>query len=336
MALSVLLVLAVVLSAGITGMMRRFAVARQLVDIPNARSSHEVPTPRAGGVSIAVTVLSGLALLWGMGFVSALTLAALAGGALPVAAVGYLDDRTHVPARFRLIIHMIACAWVVACAVPLPELIVSQRSLPLAWLGVAIIVFAMAWLVNLYNFMDGIDGLAGAQALTVGSVLAALLWQSGATDLALVAALVAASAAGFLVWNWPPARIFMGDIGSGFLGLIFAALVVLALADGALTLWAILIPMGAFIVDASYTLLRRLLRRERVHEAHRTHAYQHAAQEFGSHLVVTMVITVINLLWLAPAAWWASHAPEHGALALLVAWLPLVALCARFRAGLPD
>ena len=160
----------------------------------------------------------------------------------------------------------------------------------------------IVWALDLFNFMDGIDGIAAGEAVFVclAAVLTAAL-AGGALTNNPAALLLAAASLGLLIWNWPPARIFMGDVGSGFLGF---AIAVLALAearhnDVALLVWAIL---GAFFVaDSGVTLVRRMLRRARLHEAHRTHAYQHLAQRWRSHRLVTLAVLLGNLLWLLPA-----------------------------------
>jgi Fuc2NAc and GlcNAc transferase len=184
--------------------------------------------------------------------------------------------------------------------------------------------------------MDGIDGLAGMEAATVAGVGGLIMLWQGEAGWASLAAVVALASAGFLALNWPPATIFMGDAGSGFLGFTLAALAMLTWIDTGMTLWPWLILLGIFIVDASLTLLRRALRRERVHEAHRSHAYQHAARHYGRHLPVTVAALLVNLFWLAPWAAAATIWPSWGLGFLLVAWTPLLLISLRFKAGLPE
>jgi Fuc2NAc and GlcNAc transferase len=157
-------------------------------------------------------------------------------------------------------------------------------------------------MLNLFNFMDGIDGLAGAEAASVGAVAGALLLAGGRADLALIAFLISAAAVGFLGWNWPPAKIFMGDVGSGFLGYVFGVLSLLADRSGALPLALGLLLAGVFAFDATITLLRRMARRERWSQAHRTHAYQRLVQAGRSHATVTAGVVILNL-GLGALAW---------------------------------
>jgi len=204
----------------------------------------------------------------------------------------------------------------------------------LGWFGHLLAAIYLVWLLNLYNFMDGIDGIASVEAICVcigGALLYAWL---GDIQGALVTVLsLAAAVLGFLIWNFPPARIFMGDAGSGFLGITLGVLSLQAAAVSPELLWAWLILLGVFIVDATYTLLRRLLRGDRVYEAHRSHAYQYASRHYGRHLPVTLAVTAINLLWLLPIALWVSFGGVDGTIGLLIAYLPLVFLAVRFNAG---
>lgn len=276
-------------SVGLAGLVRRYALARALLDIPNERSSHSAPTPRGGGLAIVVVVLVGLVALALAGWVGPRVAAALTGGGGMVAAVGWLDDRRGVSAAGRLTVHAAAAAWTVAWLRGLPDLTVGAGSVHLGPAGSLLAVLAIAWATNLYNFMDGIDGLAAAEAVIVGLV-ATLLLSTREPSLALVAILVLAAAAGFLFWNWPPARLFMGDVGSGFLGFLFGALAVASENARALPALLWLVLLGPFFVDATLTLLRRMVRGERWLTAHRSHAYQRAVQAGWSHGRVTGVV----------------------------------------------
>lgn len=320
----------------LTGAVRRYAVKAKLLDIPNARSSHDVPTPRGGGLAIVVAVLAALPVLWWWGALSGPMLAALWPSAAAVALVGWIDDNTDVRVAWRLAVHLLAGTWVVWNAGGLPPLPLPGTALALGAAGGIIAVLFIGWMINLYNFMDGIDGIAGVEAVTVAAMASLLVWQGGNGGLALVPAVLAAASLGFLIWNWPPAKIFMGDAGSGFLGFALAALAVLTWAEAGLTFWAWLILLGAFIVDASVTLARRMLRGERFYEAHRSHAYQHAARHFGSHRPVTVAAGGINLFWLAPLAWVAAAWPQWGVVLMLTAWAPILLICLYFRAGLRE
>jgi Fuc2NAc and GlcNAc transferase len=190
------------------------------------------------------------------------------------------------------------------------------------------------WLINLTNFMDGIDGVAATEAVTVslGGALATLL--VARDDPQWIAPLIlAGSSLGFLAWNWPPARIFMGDGGSSFLGLMFGVLSLHAAHRTPALFWSWMILLGVFIVDATVTLTRRTIRGDRVYEAHRTHAYQHAARRLGAHRPVTMTIAVINVAWLLPLAALVARGSLPDVVGVLVAYVPLVVAAIWLGAG---
>lgn len=331
-----LLLLAGAVSAVLTGLVRRYALARSILDVPNARSSHTAPTPRGGGVAIVLATLAGFPALAAAGALPWPALWALAGAGGFVALVGFLDDHGHIAARWRLLAHFAAAAWALAWLGGAPPVLVFGAHIDLGWLGAALAALYLVWLLNLYNFMDGIDGIASVEAIAVGVGGALLYALTGHPGLAMAPLVLAAAAAGFLLWNFPPARIFMGDAGSGFLGIVLGVLSLQAAWQAPQLLWSWLILLGAFVVDATLTLLRRLLRGEKVYEAHRSHAYQHASRRFGRHLPVTLAVAAIDLLWLLPIALWVGTGGLDGLLGVALAYLPLVALALKFRAGMPE
>lgn len=322
-----------VFSFALTAFLRRYALSRSLIDIPNQRSSHTVPTPRGGGVAIVLTFICALFLLLTMGLTTENALIALAGAGGITAVIGFLDDHGHIAARWRLLAHFFAGGWGVYWVGGLPPLLIGGISIELSWFGHLLAVVYLVWMLNLYNFMDGIDGIAGVQAVTTCAGACLIYWLGGFAEMAWVPGLLALCSAGFLCWNFPPAKIFMGDAGSGFLGIILGVITLQAAWVDAGLLWAWLILMGVFIVDATFTLLRRLLRGDRIYEAHRSHAYQFASRQFGKHLPVTVVVGLINVLWLLPIAIGVSYFKIDGALALVAAYLPLIWLAVKFRAG---
>lgn len=288
-----------------------YAIRRAILDVPNHRSSHDAPTPRGGGLAIAIPVLAGTAALGIAGLAPARVAIAILGGTV-VAAVGWLDDTGRLPGRMlgrRMLVYLAAAVWGCAWAGGLPSLEVGAARLQLGWAGGVLAVIGCVWMVCLFNFMDGIDGISGTEATTAGLWGGALLWLSGSRDLAVLSLLVGAAAAGFLVWNWAPARIFMGDVGSCLLGFCFALIALASERAGAVPLLVWMILLGVFVFDATVTLLRRVVRRERWHEAHRSHAYQRAVQSGLSHGQVSTGVALTNLALggLATAAWkWPS------------------------------
>ncbi len=292
-----------------------------------------MPTPRGGGVAIVISFLVALPVLslldvlpWGQSW-------ALLGAGLCVAVVGFLDDHGHIAARWRLLTHSTAAIWALFHLGGLPHIELFGFKLQLGILGAVIAVFYLVWLLNLYNFMDGIDGIASVEAISVCLGATLIYWYLGHIRLSFAPLLLAISVAGFLYWNFPPARIFMGDAGSGFLGISLGILSLQAAWAAPQFLWSWLVLLGVFIVDATWTLFRRLLRGEKVYEAHRTHAYQFASRRYGRHMPVTLAVFAINLFWLFPMAFLIGVGRVEGAVGLIVAYIPLFALAVRFKAG---
>jgi Fuc2NAc and GlcNAc transferase len=202
------------------------------------------------------------------------------------------------------------------------------------WGGYVLGTLAVAWVNNLFNFMDGIDGIAAAEAVFIVGAGAFLYGVAAAATPAANAAIVVAMAClGFLIWNWPPARIFMGDVGSGYLGYVIAVLAIASARGNPTALLSWLILGGVFFCDATVTLVRRVLRRDRVHEAHRSHAYQWLARRWRSHSRVTMAVAVINLCWLLPCALFAAVHPRFAAWTTAIAWAPVLLLALFTGAG---
>jgi Fuc2NAc and GlcNAc transferase len=290
-----LLLAGFVLSCALTAFVRRYALARAILDVPNERSSHTRPTPRGGGIAIAVTVLTGIAVLRLLGWITQeLALALLIGGTA-VAVTGWVDDNRSLSALTRIAVQFAAAGWAVYWLGGMPTLMVGPVILPLGAAGGAIAVFAIVWITNLYNFMDGIDGIAAVEAIVVGTAGGLMLLARGDTGIAAAALLIAAAAGGFLVWNWAPARIFMGDAGSALFGYLFAVLALASERSGSVPLLIWLLLLGVFIFDATATLLRRVVNRERWYSAHRAHAYQRIVQAGWPHARVTTIVVLIDL-----------------------------------------
>lgn len=321
------------LSLILTYSLRCYALARSIIDIPNARSSHTVPTPRGGGVAIVLSFLLALPILAATGFLTWSPMWAMLGAGSGIAVLGFLDDHGHIAARWRLLGHFAASIWALYWLGGLPAVSLFGLELELAWFGHVLAVFYLVWMLNLYNFMDGIDGIASVEAICACLGACLLYWLGGFDSLIVAPVVLAMAVGGFLYWNFPPARIFMGDAGSGFLGIILGLLSLQAAWASSKLFWVWLILLGVFIVDATVTLIRRLLRGDKVYEAHRSHAYQFASRHYGRHLPVTLVVAAINLFWLLPLAACVVLWDLDGALALVVAYVPLVLLALRFHAG---
>ena len=295
---------AIVLSAAATWQIRRRAVRWGLLDVPNARSSHTRPTPRGGGLAIVVTVLAAAIAAVLLRQLPAVDIAALVACGGAVAAVGYCDDLKGLSAPARFVVHLLAAAVAAGVLVGV-DAAPAVLSAPLPrWLALAVVVVAVLWSINLFNFMDGIDGIAASQAafVSIASAMLMTALKDPATPWLILPVATAGACLGFLAWNWPPARIFMGDVGSGFLGFWLAASALALDRVDMLSIWTSTILGSVFIADATVTLVRRIVRRERWHEAHRSHAYQTLARRWNSHRRVTMLLWTLNVVIALPLA----------------------------------
>jgi len=317
-----------------TGRVLRYAVATRLLDVPNERSSHIVATPRGGGIAIVAMVLVALPLLATFGVLSWTSVCAMVGGGAIVGAIGFADDHRDVSPPWRLVFQFAAAGWTIAWFGRMPEITALGVRLLTGPVGLIGAVLFLVWLSNLFNFMDGIDGIAGIEALTVcgGAALIAFI-VAPSSQLWFAPVVVTGAALGFLVWNWPPARIFMGDAGSGFLGLTIGALSIVAGQTEPRLMWSWLILLGVFVADATITLVHRIVRRERFYQAHRSHGYQHAALRWGGHLPVTIGVAAINIIWLFPLALLAGLGYVDGFAVTLIAYAPLALLAIILNAG---
>jgi Fuc2NAc and GlcNAc transferase len=323
-------------SALLTGALRQYALARNVVDVPGHRSAHTVPTPRGGGFAIVVSFLAAVAVLAWQGVVPQGPATALLGAGMCVAAIGFADDHMGVPAHWRLLVHFAASAWALFWIGGLGPVDALGSRLDLGWAGHVAAAIGLVWLLNLYNFMDGIDGIAATEAVTAG-LSAALVYGVGAPadESWLLPFLLAMAALGFLAWNWPPAAIFMGDAGSGFLGHTVGVLAIISAWQQPELLWCWMILLSVFVVDATWTLVRRALRHEKLAEPHASHGYQHAARRTRAHWPITLSVAAINLFWLLPLALLVRISVLSGLSGLAMAYLPLLGLAVLCGAGLP-
>ncbi|HNW36626.1 MAG TPA: glycosyltransferase family 4 protein [Candidatus Ozemobacteraceae bacterium] len=277
-----------ILSALGGGLVRWIALRRSILDVPTDRSMHEVPMPRGGGAAMAVVSMVALIFLHlaRPELLSARWMIAVVGGGIATAVIGWLDDCYSLGAGRRFLVHIAAGAWACWWLVP------TGSPIWMSLFG----VFWIAWAINFFNFMDGIDGLAGGEAVMVGLTGGYLAGRLGLLAPQSIAWVTAAAALGFLFWNWPPAKLFMGDAGSGYLGYVFGCLCIGSgmSFQGGFGTWALLLAM--FWIDTTVTLLRRILKGERFWEAHRQHFYQRAVQNGFSHLEVVWFYSVGNLL----------------------------------------
>lgn len=302
-----------------------------LLDVPVERSAHLQATPRGGGIAIVIGVYSFLLVLTSQGHLSLFQFSVLL-CALPVAATGFADDIRSLSVKVRLPVHLLAAFVALALLGPVPEPFFSGLvELPYILMS-GLLMVALVWLLNLYNFMDGIDTLAAGQCLFVSGA-AALLLLDTQSELVWVCVGLFLATLGFFLWNLPPAKLFMGDVGSTFLGFFLGLLGLLSHFDGSLSVWVWVLLMGVFIADTTYTLLRRWISGHSVTQGHSTHAYQYLARRLKSHGRVAVILTAVNLIWLFPLAWLATRYPEYGVALAISGIVPLMFAAAALGAG---
>lgn len=317
-------------SALLCGIWLRWARAGSWLDHPGHRSSHTQATPSGGGAGIIVALALSVAVAAAGGVDWSQPYWLLLGLALLLMLVGMADDRCNLSARLRLGLYGLCCA---ALVWGLGPDLTAHPAIP-GWVVWALLVIGLLWLLNLYNFMDGIDGLAALQCFLAAGSAALLSLLAGAPVFALFCALLAFCQLGFLYWNWPPARLFMGDAGSIPLGFLLGGLALHGASAGALPLACWLVLLAGFVTDASWTLVARWLRGAPLMEAHREHVYQRLSRHWHSHVAVDFLLLALNALWLFPIAWTIWRWPEFQYLLVILAYLPLLLGMAKLQ-GLP-
>ena len=305
------------------------------MDIPNERSSHITPTPRGGGIAFVATSLVGFLLLLFNNALNESGLFALCCAGVIVAIAGHLDDRQKISgATVRLVLHVIsAIILIVGVGIP-SELALVDRTVNTGIVGSILGVVYLVWLLNLFNFMDGTDGIAASEAIFVLLTGAFLNFHVLAdANHSAAAVILAASTFGFIVYNWSPAKIFMGDVGSGYLGIVVGGLSLIAANQDPALLWVWIILLAVFVSDATTTLIRRLLRKQKPHVAHRSHAYQHLAIRINSHAKVALLVLAVNIVWLMPIAFFVADKQLAGTTGVIIAYVPLLVAALAFGAG---
>ncbi len=326
---SVMLLFLWLSNVALVGVVRAYAL-KFLLDQPNQRSSHQQPTPRGGG--LASVLIYALAIIY-LYIEQRIQLNELlfTGLGVAVAVIGFWDDHRPVQPHWRFLGHLLASFAALMAIQGLPNDIFAPLSVHLGWIGYVFEALFIAWMLNLFNFMDGIDGIAASEACFVSFGLASFLWYQG-SDQALPALLLGVVSAGFLVWNWPPAKIFMGDVGSGFFGFMLGVLILVSAHVNPVMFPVGLVLFALFIADASYTLLRRMLSGQKWYAAHCSHAYQKLAKIHG-HAYVVRRLWMVNLGYLFPLSALTFFDLCPGWFSLLLAYVPIIVAVHYMAAG---
>lgn len=315
---------AVFLTWLLVGRVRQYALNANILDRPNERSSHVMPTPRGGGLAVVAGISVAMTVLWLCEVIS-FDLLLVASPTLAVAIIGWVDDRRGLSVRIRLVVQLISALAVVLMLGSVHQISLSTQ---IAFL------FFLVWMINLYNFMDGSDGILGLHVTTLAlSFVVILAWRSF-SQLSPVYLVIAGCTIGFLIWNWHPAKIFMGDVGSAALGFLLAALALYSVVGGEISPALVMILHAAFIGDATWTLVNRAVRGRRIFQAHRSHFYQKLLRIGWSHSSVARLFGSFNLLWLLPIAGMNSVGWLDDFPAIALAYMPIAIGCIELKAGI--
>ena len=295
---------------------------------PNFRTLHEAPIPSSGGVVFAFIFVMGVFLLWILDLLSDNLLIILGIGGCAATLLGFLDDKNNIKATKKIAMQIFLSGFALFYLDGGPllniDLIPSLVAIPLS-------ILFLVWVINAYNFMDGIDGMAASGAIfSSGAIVLTMALTNEFSEVTILLLLLAVSVLAFMVFNWPPAKIFMGDSGSVFLGYIFGVLILFTTMHNEVSIWTWIIVFGYFIADTTVTQIARLILVKKWYLAHRSHAYQNLARITGSHLKVTGGVVLYNLVWVLPLTLWSALSPEIALYAVVLAVLPGIVFAYRY------
>lgn len=317
----------------LTGVYRRFAMNAKIIDIPNHRSAHQHLVPRGGGLVFVFLFLIATFFLAAFGFLECSIATALVVSGMILAFIGFMDDLGKINIKYRFLGQIALSIFALMMIQGVPDLICSYGRISSGFFLNILSLFYFLWLLNLYNFMDGIDGFAALEAVEVSVSICLIYYFTGYSAGIFAPIFLVAALGGFIYWNFPPAKLFMGDVGSGFLGFVLGILSIDGMRQNPVYFWSWLILLGVFIVDATVTLISRFFQGKKIYHAHASHLYQKGARLFKSHLQILIIVFLINTLWLFPFSFLVALGYLDGLIALLIAYVPLVILAVYFRAG---
>lgn len=326
--------LSFILTLGVIQFYRRFAIYFGIIDLPNERSQHAVPMPRGAGICFYIGFVATLAILYFMELLSLqFTYPIFLGGSV-IMLLGYWDDLKSLPASVRLFVQLLGSVFIVALLTHGFSKDIEISFLP-KWpvLTSIFCILYVAWFVNLYNFMDGSDGLATLTGILGAGIISAVSFFLDNTEIAIIYSCLCFALLAFLTLNWHPAVVFMGDSGAYFLGYIFGAFALLSKLVYDTSLYIHLIVFGMFVVDATWTLIMRVARGEKAYRPHKQHAFQKLVAAGWSHQRVALFYGGVILLWLTPMTVLLLQYSRYSFLFLVIAYLPIFFFVLAARAG---
>ena len=307
---------------------RRVAISRDIVANPNFRNLHASPLPVGGGIVFSFVFVFSLFFIWWLNQISDDLFWVLAVGGGSAALFGFLDDLKDIRASSKLVAQFFLSGWLLFWLGGGPLLSIDWIPVLVA---IPVTALFLVWMVNAYNFMDGIDGMAVSSTVFVsGAITLVMLLNNSKSEFIIVPILLLTTTSTFLVFNWPPASIFMGDSGSAFLGYIFGALILVTAMSGDISIWTWLIVFGYYFADTTVTQIMRLILVKKWYLAHRSHAYQNLARITGSHLKVTGGVALYNVVWILPLTLWSVMKPEMALFAVIFAVIPGLVFAFKF------
>jgi Fuc2NAc and GlcNAc transferase len=317
---SLIVLLFFVASVVLSLIYKKIASDYSILSIKNHRTLHSLPTPKGGGIVFSLLSILAVFLIWWNWQLAEGLLLALTIGGLIATVFGLADDIKNIKAQIKLIIQLFLGCWVLYCLyfgkLPLLELMPIYITTPT-------ILLLMVWMMNAYNFIDGIDGLAASGAIFISITLALVLTLTGGPlEIIAIFILLASSVAGFIIFNWSPATIFMGDAGSIFLGYIFGVLLLFTALNNHISIWSWLTVFGYFFADTFLTQIIRVVTVKKWYLAHRSHAYQNLARLKNSHLKVTIGVILYSLIWVLPLTLLSALQPDIGVITTILSITP--------------
>jgi len=307
---------------------KKYAIYVGIISNPNYRTLHESPIPRGGGIVFSILFILAIFLIWPYLKLSDNLFLILGVGGGVASLFGFIDDIMNIRARIKLTIQFLLSGLTVYWL--FIDSLLLMNWIPI-FITIAVCLFFMVWMMNAYNFMDGVDGMAASGAIFSSLTLALVLFLTdNSFELIPIFILIATTVSGFMIFNWPPATIFMGDAGSVFLGYIFGSLLIFTTLSGNLSIWNWLTVFGYFFADTTVTQIIRVILIKKWYLAHRSHAYQNFARITGSHLKVTSRVTLYNIIWILPLAIWSALQPEMEILAAILAVTPALVVAYKY------
>jgi len=314
-------------SAGIF-IYRKIAINFGILAYPNSRTLHETSIPRGGGVVFSSIFVIGVFILWYIDLLSKELLLIVGFGGAASTLFGFIDDVYNIRASRKLLIQICLSIWMLYW---LEGGALFHNLGLLGIITIPLLMLFIVWMINAYNFMDGIDGMAVSGALCItGTLTLIMLITNGSSELAVLFVLLMASVGAFILFNWPPASIFMGDSGSLCLGYVFGSFILITVSRDELSLWTWLVIFGYFFADTTVTQIARLILVKKFYKAHRSHAYQNLARITGSHLKITFGVTVYHIIWLLPLSIWTVLQPDMEIVAVFLAVIPGLAVAYKY------